>query len=206
MPQVDVLNAKKKVVDKVDLAPWWEEKVHHGLIHQAVVAARAGARRGTSSTKSRGEVRGGGRKPFRQKGTGRARQGTSRAPQMKGGGAVFGPQPRDYSKPLNKKMSRKALRGALAYKMANGSLVVLDEVAFQSPKTSELVGIMDMLEVVSALLVVDTLSADIMRASANLTWVKVVPASEVNLYDVLAHDKLIMSKAALLALEGAVAP
>ena len=206
MPQVDVLNAENKIVDKVDLAPWWEESVHHGLIHQAVVAARAGARRGTSSTKTRADVRGGGRKPFRQKGTGRARQGTTRAPQMKGGGAVFGPQPRDYSKPLNKRMSRKALRGALAYKMANEALVILDQVTFTSPKTRELVDIMDRLDVVSALLVVDDLSDDLLRASGNLSWVKVAPFNQVNIYDVLVYDKLIITKAALEALEGAVAP
>lgn len=205
MPQVDVYNVKKEVVGKVDLAPWWDEDPNGALIYQTVVSALAGARRGTSSTKTRSDVRGGGRKPFRQKGTGRARQGTIRAPQMKGGGAVFGPLPRDFSKSINKKMSRKAVRNALAFRAGSGTLVVLDEVAIGAPKTRELVEFMNRMDVVSALLVVDEVHEDLFRASSNLSWVKVVTADRINTYDILAFEKLIVTRSALEAMEGALA-
>ena len=205
MAQVEVINIKKEVVGKVDLAPWWEDTPNEALIHQAVVAAQAGARRGTASSKGRSEVRGGGQKPFRQKGTGRARQGTIRAPQIKGGGVVFGPHPRDFSKPMNKRMSRKALMGALAFKAGSDDLVVVDELTLEAPKTRELVAIMDLLDVVSALVVVDTVGEDLDRASANLNWVKVVTADRVNTYDVLVYEKLIVTRGALGSLEGALA-
>jgi large subunit ribosomal protein L4 len=202
MPQMDILNVKNEVVGKVDLAPWWEEIGSPSLLHQAVVAARAGSRRGTHATKGRSDISGGGRKPFRQKGTGRARQGTNNAPQMRGGGTVFGPQPRDYSKALNKKMSRRALRGALARKAADENLLVLDEVVLEAPKTRELVDTMDRFDVISALIVVEEITDELSRASTNLTWIKVVEPGRMNIYDVLAFDKLIVSKKALEMLEG----
>ncbi len=204
MPQMDVLNIKNEVVGKVELAPWWSERGNPSLIHQAVVAARAGARRGTHSTKGRTDVRGGGAKPFRQKGTGRARQGTIRAPQMRGGGVVFGPHPRDYSKPLNKKMSRKALQNALAHKAASESLLVVEELVLETPKTKDLVAAMDRFDIISAVIVVESISEELERASGNLKWVKVVTPDRVNTYDVLAFDTLIVTRNALEALEGAL--
>ena len=204
MAQMDVLNIKNEVVGKVDLAPWWDEIGNQTLIHQAVVAAMAGSRRGTHATKGRSDISGGGRKPFRQKGTGRARQGTNNAPQMRGGGTVFGPQPRDYSKAFNKKMSRRALRGALARKAAGENLLVLDEVVLEVPKTGELVDTMDRFDVISALIVVEELTDFLERASSNLNWVKVVVPGRVNIYDVLAFDKLIVTRKALETLEGAL--
>ena len=155
MAQVDIYNVNREVVGKVDLAPWWDEAPNEPLVHQAVVSALAGMRRGTASTKNRSAVRGGGRKPFRQKGTGRARQGTIRAPQMRGGGVVFGPAPRDFSKSLNSRMNRKALQSALAFRAGTETLVILDEVALDTPKTKELVSVMDRLDVISALVVVE---------------------------------------------------
>ena len=205
MPQVDIYNVKKEVVGKVDLAPWWDEDPNGALIHQTVVSALAGARRGTASTKTRSDVRGRGRKPFRQKGTGRARQGTIRAPQMKGGGTVFGPLPRDFSKSLNKKMSRKAVRNALAHRAGSETLVILDKVELEAPKTRDLVEVMDRMDVVSALLVVQEIQEDLFRASSNLSWVKVVTVDRVNTYDILAFEKLIITRAALEELEGALA-
>ena len=199
---MDVLNIKNEVVGKVELAPWWSERLNPSLIHQAVVAARAGARRGTHSTKGRTDVRGGGAKPFRQKGTGRARQGTIRAPQTRGGGVVFGPQPRDYSKALNKKMSRKALQHALALKAASQSLLVIEEIILEAPKTKELVAAMDRFDVISAMVIVDSDSEMLERASSNLNWVKVVTPDRINTYDVLAFDSLIITRKALEALEG----
>ena len=204
MPQMDLLNVKNEVVGKIELAPWWLEPGNQSLIHQAVTAARAGARRGTHSAKGRSEVAGGGRKPFRQKGTGRARQGTIRAPQMRGGGVVFGPHPRDHSKSLNKKMSRKALQGALAHKAATESLVFLEEFVLETPKTRELVAAMDRFDVISALVVVDQITEELIRASSNLSWVKVVTPENVNIYDVLLFEKLIVIGKALEALEGAL--
>lgn len=201
---MDVLNIKNEVVGKVDLAPWWSERANEDLIHQAVVSARAGARRGTHSTKGRSDVSGGGAKPYRQKGTGRARQGTIRAPQMRGGGIVFGPSPRDYSKSLNKKMSRKALQSALAYKAASQSLLVVDEIALEAPKTKELVAAMDRFDIISAVIVVKSVTEELERAAGNLTWVKVVTPERVNTYDVLAFDTLIVTSDALEVLEGAL--
>ena len=204
MPQMDVLNIKNEVVGKVDLAPWWSERQNPSLIHQAVVAARAGARRGTHSSKGRTDVRGGGAKPFRQKGTGRARQGTIRAPQMRGGGVVFGPHPRDHSKSINKKMSRKALQSVLAYKAASESLLVVEGIALDAPKTKELVTAMDRFDIISAIIVVESVSEELERASNNLSWVKVVTPDRINTYDVLAFDTLIVTKGALDELEGAL--
>lgn len=204
MPQLDVLNIENEVVGKVDLASWWNEASNPPLIHQAVVAARAGARRGTHASKGRTDVSGGGSKPFRQKGTGRARQGTIRAPQMRGGGVVFGPHPRDYSKLINKKMSRKALQSALAFKAGNESLLVLEDIALETPKTRELVAAMDRFDIISALIIVDDVSDDLKRASRNLKWVKVITPDRVNTYDVLVHDTLMVTKEALRTLEGAL--
>jgi large subunit ribosomal protein L4 len=204
MSQMDLLNIKNEVVGKKDLAPWWQEAGNPSLIHQAVTAARAGARRGTHSTKNRSDVAGGGRKPFRQKGTGRARQGTIRAPQMRGGGVVFGPHPRDYSKSINKKMSRKALQGALAHKVATDNLLLLEELVLEAPKTRELVAAMDRFDVISALVVVEEITEELMRASSNLSWVKIVTPEYVNIYDVLLFEKLIMTGNALETLEGAL--
>jgi len=204
MPQMDVLNIKNEVVGKVELAPWWSERGTPSLIHQAVVAARAGARRGTHSTKGRTDVRGGGAKPFRQKGTGRARQGTIRAPHMRGGGVVFGPHPRDHSKSINKKMSRKALQSALAHKAASESLLVVEEIALEAAKTRELVAAMDRFDVISAVIVVENVSEELERASGNLRWVKVITPDKVNIYDVLAFDTLIVTRNALGVLEGAL--
>ncbi|UCF31205.1 MAG: 50S ribosomal protein L4 [bacterium] len=204
MPQVEILNTKREVVGKVDLAAWWGEPPSVPIVHQAVVSALAGARRGSSSSKGRSEVRGGGAKPFRQKGTGRARQGTIRAPQMRGGGVVFGPKPRDFSKSMNKKMSRKALRSALAHKAATDALLVLDGVAIENPKTRELVALMDNLDVISALLVLEEIPETLQRASSNLRWLKIVTTDRVNTYDVLGFEKLIVTKGALEALEGAL--
>jgi len=201
---MDVLNIKNEVVGKVDLAPWWSERGTPSLIHQAVVAARAGARRGTHSAKGRTDVRGGGAKPFRQKGTGRARQGTIRAPQMRGGGVVFGPHPRDHSKSLNKRMSRKALQNALAHKAASESLLVVEEMVLEAPKTKELVAAMDRFDIISAVIVVESVSEELERASGNLKWVKVVTPDRVNTYDVLAFDTIIVTRNALEALEGAL--
>jgi len=205
MAQVEVHNTKNEVVGKVKLASWWNVEIHDALIHQAVVAARAGARRGTASSKGRSEIRGGGAKPFRQKGTGRARQGTRSAPQLRGGGTVFGPHPRDFSKKMNKRTSRQALQNALASKAAEKTLIVMETVELEEPKTRKLVEVMDQFEVISALVVVEEVTDILNRASSNLPWVKIVTVERINTYDVLAFEKLIIAKGALKQLEGALA-
>ncbi len=204
MASVKVKNAKNEVVGEARLAPFWGEKPHDALVHQAVVAAQAGERAGTHATRTRKDVSGGGRKPFKQKGTGRARQGTIRAPQMRGGGTVFGPQPRDHSQAMNKKMRKKALMGALAHKRASDSLIVVDELAPATHRTADLVKVMDKLGVESALVVAEKVSDNLRRASGNLSWLKVVAPSSVNLYDVLAFGKLVVTRGALASLEGAL--
>jgi large subunit ribosomal protein L4 len=204
MASVKVKNAKNEVVGEARLAPFWGTEPHAPLVHQAVVAALAGARAGTHATRTRKDVSGGGRKPFKQKGTGRARQGTIRAPQMKGGGTVFGPQPRDYSQAMNKKMRKKALVSALAHKHSSDMLIVLDDLAPRTHRTADLVEVMDKLGVESALVVAEKVSDNLRRASGNLAWIKVVAPSALNVYDVLAFGKLVVTRGALASLEGAL--
>ncbi len=205
MAAVKVRNMKNEVVGEAKLAPFWGEEPSAPLIHQAVVRAQAGARAGTHCTKTRKDISGGGKKPFKQKGTGRARQGTTRAPHMRGGGTVFGPLPRDYSQSMNKKMSRKALAGALASKKAGSALLVVDGLELADHKTRSLVAAMDQLGVTSALLVAEEVTENLRRAAGNLGWVKVVTPERVNTYDVLAFGSLVITKGALKALEGTVA-
>jgi len=165
------------------------------VLHDAVVMQQASRRQGTHAVKNRSAVRGGGRKPWRQKGTGRARQGTIRAPQWVGGGVVFGPTPRSYSYKLPKKVRRLALRSALSSKMKEDSLVVLDSLAFDAPKTKEVVNLLNALSIDAKVLI---LTADrdevIARSANNLPNAKVLPVSEVNVIDLLTHDKLILTK------------
>ncbi|GGM34937.1 50S ribosomal protein L4 [Paraliobacillus quinghaiensis] len=165
------------------------------VLHDAVVMQQASRRQGTHAVKNRSAVRGGGRKPWRQKGTGRARQGTIRAPQWVGGGVVFGPTPRSYSYKLPKKVRRLALRSALSSKVKEDSLVVLDSLAFDAPKTKEVVNLLNALNVdAKALIVTADRDEVIARSANNLPNAKVLPVSEVNVIDLLTHDKLILTK------------
>ncbi|RKQ32345.1 50S ribosomal protein L4 [Oceanobacillus halophilus] len=165
------------------------------VLHEAVVMQRASLRQGTHAVKNRSEVRGGGRKPWRQKGTGRARQGSIRSPQWVGGGTVFGPTPRSYSYKLPKKVRRLALRSALSSKLKEENLVVLEGLAMDAPKTKEVVNMLDALSVDSKALIV-TASKDevIARSANNLQSVKVLTVEELNVLDLLTHDKLILTK------------
>jgi large subunit ribosomal protein L4 len=173
------------------------------VLHDAVVLAMANARQGTHSTKTRAEVSGGGRKPWRQKGTGNARQGSIRAVQWRKGGIAFGPKPRDYSKKQNKKERRLALLSALSYKAKENEVVVLDAIKFETNKTKEMVNLLNKLELEYAkvLLVVTELDDNICLSSRNLGNVKVVLPTEVNTYDVLNSDKMVLTEAALKNLE-----
>lgn len=173
------------------------------LMHQALLRQLSNARLGTHNTKTRGEVAGGGRKPFRQKGTGRARQGSIRASQWVGGGTVFGPRPRKYIKQLPKKMNAAALRSALSVKAAADQLVVIDTLPFETPKTKVMVQALSALGVYqdSVLLVIAEKSTGLMRSAHNLPNVKTLLSGYLNIRDLLGYDKVLLSKDALEHLE-----
>ena len=173
------------------------------VLKDALVLYLASVRQGTHSTKTRAEVSGGGRKPWRQKGTGNARQGSIRAVQWRKGGIAFGPKPRDYSKKQNRKVRRLALLSALSYKVADKELVVLDSIKFETNKTKEMVNILNKLELTNSkvLLVVDELDDNVCLAARNLGNVKIVLPTEVNAYDVVNSDKMVMTEASLKKLE-----
>lgn len=165
------------------------------VLHEAVVMQRATLRQGTHKVKNRSEVRGGGRKPWRQKGTGRARQGSIRSPQWVGGGTVFGPTPRSYSYKLPKKVRRLALKSALSSKVQEENIVVLESLSFDAPKTKEFVSMLQALNVNEKAVVVTTEKEEnVVRSASNLQTVKVLTVEEVNVLDLLSHDKLILTK------------
>lgn len=165
------------------------------VLHEAVVMQRASMRQGTHAVKNRSDVRGGGRKPWRQKGTGRARQGSIRSPQWVGGGVVFGPTPRSYSYKLPKKVRRLALKSALSSKVQEENLVVLESLALDTPKTKEVVKMLGALNVnEKALIVTADTDENVVRSANNLQGVKVLTVTEVNVLDLLMHDKLILTK------------
>ena len=173
------------------------------VLHDAIVLSMANSRQGTHSTKTRAEVSGGGRKPWRQKGTGNARQGSIRAVQWRKGGIAFGPKPRDYSKKQNKKVRRLALLSALSYKATDNEIVLLDSIKFETNKTKEMLKLLNTLELANSkvLLVIDELDENICLASRNLGNVLIVLPTEVNTYDVVNSDKLVITEAALKKLE-----
>ena len=176
-------------------------------LKDALVLYMASTRQGTHSTKTRAEVSGGGRKPWRQKGTGNARQGSIRAVQWRKGGIAFGPKPRDYSKKQNRKVRRLALKSALSYKVLDNELIMLENIKFETNKTKEMVALLDKLQLTNSkvLIVVDELEDNICLASRNLGNVKIVLPEEVNVYDVVNSDKMIMTEASLKKLEEVLA-
>ncbi len=200
MTSVDIKNADGKAAGKVDLPnDIFDVQTNIPLIHQVVVAQLAAARQGTHSTKTRGEVSGGGKKPFKQKGTGRARQGSSRAPQYKGGGTVHGPQPRDYEQRTPKKMKAAALRGALSDRARNGQVHVFNSLVDGNvPSTKSalaaLSSVTDSHNVLVVLTTEDMITAVSLR---NATHVHVLEVGQLNTYDVLVSDDIVFSKAAL---------
>ncbi|WP_186576167.1 50S ribosomal protein L4 [Aquibacillus kalidii] len=196
MPKVALFNQSGSQVGDVELndSVFGIEPNEH-VLHDAVVMQRASLRQGTHAVKNRSEVRGGGRKPWRQKGTGRARQGSIRSPQWVGGGTVFGPTPRSYSYKLPKKVRRLALKSALSSKVKEDSLVVLEGLSFEAPKTKQVVTLLSSLNVEEKALIV-TADKDevVVRSASNLPNIKVLTVSEVNVLDLLTHDKLIITK------------
>ncbi|MBJ7599345.1 MAG: 50S ribosomal protein L4 [Candidatus Nephthysia bennettiae] len=175
---------------------------HPAVMHQAYLRQLANARQGTAATKTRGEVRGGGAKPYRQKGTGRARHGSEREPQMVGGGTVFGPQPRSFRQRMPRKMRRLALRSALSVKVEEGKVSILEALDMEVPKTRAMADLLRAVGVEETVLLVLPASNDVVARSVNnLPWAKVVLAHNLNLYDLFTHDRLLIAKDALGQLE-----
>lgn len=207
MPKVTLFNQSGAEVGEIELndSVFGIEPNKH-VMAEAVISLRASQRQGTHKAKNRAEVRGGGRKPWRQKGTGRARQGSIRAPQWRGGGTVFGPVPRSYAYKLPKKVRRLAIKSALSTKVQENSVVVLDQLTFEAPKTKEFVGVLNNLSVdTKALVVTGDVNENVELSARNIPGIKVVTANSVNVLDVLGHDKLIMTKDAVEKVEEVLA-
>ena len=195
MPNIKVYNMAGEVVSEMELsAELFAAEVKESVIHSVVVAQLANKRQGTKSALTRTEVAGGGKKPYRQKGTGRARQGSTRAPQFRTGGVVFAPKPRDFSVVIPKKLKRLALKGVLTDKFNNDDIIVIDKLALDAPKTKEMVKLFKNLGVsAKALVVTDGSDEAVIRAARNLCGVQTAPADLINVYDLMAHDKLIIT-------------
>jgi large subunit ribosomal protein L4 len=178
------------------------ERPNEAVMHQAYVRQLANARQGTAATKTRSQVRGGGAKPYRQKGTGRARHGSIREPSMRGGGTVFGPQPRSYAKRMPRKMRRLALRSALSVKAGERKVSVLEGFAFEQPQTRAVAAMLQRMGIEdSALLILPAPNDVVARSVNNLPWAKAILASNLNLYDLFTHDRLVISRDALGLIE-----
>ena len=202
MANVSVYNIEGKEVGSIELNDAvFGVEVNEHLVHMAVVNQLANNRQGTQSAKTRSEVSGGGRKPWRQKGTGHARQGSTRAPQWTGGGIVFAPKPRDYSFKMNKKEKRIALLSALSSKVAESKIVVLDEFKLDEIKTKKFVEVMNNLKVENALVVLEGENKNVVLSGRNIPSVKVTATDEINTYDVLKYTTLVVTKAAVEKLE-----
>jgi large subunit ribosomal protein L4 len=203
---VPVLSASgKKVADRDLPAELFEAKVSVPLMHQVVLAGLASIRRGTHSTKTRGEVRGGGKKPWRQKGTGRARQGSIRAPQWSGGGVAHGPQPRSHDMRVNKKMKRGALRSALTDALQSGKLAVVEDLAFEAPKTKEAAEVLGALELQGKVLLVlpsPSETGAVEKSFRNMPGIRIAYAKSLGVYEVIVADRVLFTQAALDTLEG----
>lgn len=207
MLKVALLNIKGEKIKDIELnESIFGIEPNDTVVYNAIVLAQASLRQGTHKVKTRSEVRGGGRKPWAQKKTGNARQGSIHSPQWRGGGIVFGPTPRDYDKKMNRKERRLALKSALSYKVADNELVAIDAFVIDSPKTKDMIEIMSNLKIEkSVLIVVKELTDNIILASRNLSNIKVVSANEVNTFDVVAYDYLLIAEEAIRAIEGVLA-
>ena len=202
MATVSVLNMAGSEVGTMELNDTvFAAPINEHLVHMAVVAQLANKRQGTQSAKTRAEVRGGGKKPWRQKGTGHARQGSIRAPQWTGGGVVFAPKPRDYSIRMNKKEKKAALRSALTSRLEEKKLVVLDELKMDEIKTKRFVEVMNNIKVSKALVVMDAKDENVILSARNIPDVKTALVNSINVYDILKYDTLVVTKASVAAIE-----
>ncbi len=202
MANVSVYNMEGKEVGSMELNDAiFGVEVNEHLVHMAVVQQLANNRQGTQKAKTRSEVRGGGRKPWRQKGTGHARQGSTRAPQWTGGGVVFAPTPRDYSFKINKKEKRAALKSALTSRVADNKFIVLDELKLDAIKTKDFVKVMNNLNVSKALVVMNDSDINVVKSAANVPGIKTTMTNTLNVYDILKYDTVVTTKAAVEAIE-----
>ena len=202
MANVAVYNMEGKEVDKIELNDSiFGVEINEHLVHMAVLQQLANKRQGTQKAKTRSEVRGGGRKPWRQKGTGHARQGSTRSPQWTGGGVVFAPVPRDYSFKLNKKEKRAALKSVLTSKVAENKFVVVDELKLDEIKTKKFVQVMDNLKVEKALVVLNDMDVNVIKSADNVPTVKTAQTNELNVFDVLKYDTVVVTKDAVKTIE-----
>ncbi len=201
MANVKMFNMSGSEVGTIDLNDSiFAVEVNTHVMHQAVVQYLANQRQGTQSALTRAEVRGGGRKPWRQKGTGRARQGSTRSPQWTGGGVVFAPKPRDYSFKLNKKVKRLALKSALTTKVNDGKLIVVDELTVNA-KTKEMASVLSNLNAAKSLVVVEDDNKNAVIAARNIPTVKTASVNTINVYDVLKYDTLVLTKNVVAKIE-----
>ena len=202
MANVSVFNMEGKEVGTMELNDAvFGVEVNEHLLHLAVVAQLANKRQGTQKAKTRSEVSGGGRKPWRQKGTGHARQGSTRSPQWTGGGVVFAPTPRDYTIRLNKKEKRAALKSALTSRVQNGQFVVVDELKFEEIKTKNFKAVMNNLNVSKALVVLNENDQNTVLSARNIPEVKTALVNTINVYDILKYNTVVATKAAVASIE-----
>lgn len=191
-----------KQVDEIELNDAvFGVEVKENLVHQAVLSQLANDRQGTQKAKTRSEVSGGGRKPWRQKGTGHARQGSTRAPQWTGGGVVFAPVPRDYSFKMNKKEKRAALKSVLTDRVNENKFIVVDDIKFEAPKTKDFVKMMNNLNVSKALVVLKDNDVNAVMSAKNIPTVKTALTNTINVYDILKYDVVVIDKAAVATIE-----
>lgn len=202
MANVAVYNMNGEEVGKIDLNDdiFGLEANEHAM-HMAVVQYLANQRQGTQSAKTRAEVRGGGRKPWRQKGTGRARQGSIRSPQWVGGGVVFAPKPRDYSFKLNKKVKKLAMKSALSTKVADSKIIVLEDLSLGEVKTKEMVKVLDNIKAGKALICMTGSNTNVMLSARNIPNVKTASVGTINVYDLLKYDTFVVTKEAVAQIE-----
>ena len=202
MATVAVYNIEGKEVDKLELNDnVFGVEINEHLVHLAVVSQLANSRQGTQSAKTRSEVSGGGRKPWRQKGTGHARQGSTRAPQWTGGGVVFAPKPRDYSMKMNKREKQIAMKSALTSKVQDSKLIVVDAFNLDEIKTSKFAQILDNLKAPKALVVTKDKDEKVILSARNIPTVKTAMTNSINVYDILKYDSLVLTKDAVAAIE-----
>jgi len=207
MAVVDVLNSKAEKVSQTDLADTiFNVPVKQNVLHEVVTMQLASRRSGSASVKHRSDVKGSGRKLFRQKGTGRARRGDIKAPLLRGGGSVFGPDPRSYAYKVPKKVRRMALKMALSVKLSEDSLVVLDELDFDKIKTKEFIKVMNALNMNNALFITDKKNENLELSARNVPGVKVLRIEGLNVYDILKYNSLVLLESSIKSIEGRLLP
>ena len=202
MANVSVYNMNGQEVDKMELSDAvFGVEINEHLVHMAVVQQLANNRQGTQKAKTRSEVSGGGKKPYRQKGTGHARQGSTRAPQFTGGGTVFAPVPRDYSLKMNKKEKRAALKSVLTNRVQENRLIIVDELKFDAPKTKDMVKVLGSLKADNALVVLNEKDQNAYLSGRNIEGVKMALTNTINVFDILNHKTLVLTKDAAKTIE-----